>query len=172
MTSLADIAIEQIGIERGRLIDSYRQDIEAMKRRHAARGKLRSGATIKATIEASKDLFREFRDLSIAKVTVAIEDSIIFPEAAIEKLKGSIAEMSLEMHGIAYTTMADTCRLAGKPELCERYMPEIENEREQTLSEIDLHIASGVIAKRNRGVKGIVKSLFGWASKIFGFPAS
>lgn len=172
MKTLEDIAIEQIGIERGRLLDSYRQDIEAMKRLHAAQGKLKSGATIKATIESSKNLYRQFRDLSISKVKIAIDDSIIFPEASVQKLKGAIESMSSQMHGNIYAIMADICKLAGKPELCERLMPEIMTEKEETLSEIYLQIDSGVISKRNKGVKGIVKSLFGWVSKAFGSPAS
>jgi hypothetical protein len=172
MTSLDEIALQRISIEFDRLRETVRKDSIAMHRLHAAKGSLRSGQTIAAEIDNGKNAFHSLRDSCINQIRIISEETVVLAEPTIIGLKSSISCMFTELYGITFETMTKSCELSSKPDLRDRYMPEIENEMNSALSEVKLFIDERVIAKRNRGIKGVSKSLLGWVSKLFTSGAS
>ena len=165
MNDLGDITIERIRIELGRLKEKVREDSKAMHNMHAANMKLRSGATIDAEIEIGKNAFKSFRDTCIQKLQVMSDEAVYLTEASVSKVKTSISEMYTELHGLTYENMTKSCELSSKPELRDKYMPKIENEMDNTQSEVILFIDERIISKRNQGIRGVFKTIFGGIKK-------
>ena len=153
-------------------MESYRGEFEALKRTHAAQGKLKSGATIIATIESSKKAFMSLRDICIKNLQNLVDDSVVLTETSIQKVKSEISGKFIELYGVTFEIMTKSTSIAGKPDLRDRYMPDIEKEKDNTLKEVTMFIDGGVISKRNKGIKGIAKAAFGGLSKLFGSPSS
>ena len=166
MNDLGDITIERIKIEFGRLEEKIRENSKAMHNKHAAIGKLRSGQTIVAEIENCKIAFKEFRDICIQKLKIMSDEAVFLTEGAVSKVKTSISKMYNELHGITFETMTKSCELSSKPELRDRYMPDIEKEMNNTLSEVNLFIDERIISKRNQGIKDAFKTIFGGIKKL------
>lgn len=172
MASLEEISLNKISIDLERLVEKYNGDIEAMKRLHAAQGKLRSGATIIATINSSKNAFISLRDICIKHLQSLVDDSVVLTETSIQNVKSKISGMFLQLYGTTFEAMTKSTAIASKPDLRDRYMPDIEKEKENTLSEVAMFIDGGVISKRNKGIKGVIKTAVGGLSKLFGSPSS
>lgn len=166
MNDLSDITIQRIKIELGRLKEKVQEDSKAMHNMHTAKGKLRSGATIVAEIEIGKNAFKSFRDICIQNLQVMSDEAVFLTEASVSKVTTSISEMYIELHGSTFENMTKSCELSSKPELRERYMPEIQNEMNNTLSEVKLFIDERIISKRNQGIKGVFKTIFGGIKKL------
>jgi hypothetical protein len=172
MTSLDKIALQRISIEFERLREETQNDSVAMHKLHAAKGKLGSGQTITEEIKNGKNAFCSLRDLCINQIGIVTNETLVLPETTIADMKSSISSIFVELYGVTFETMTKSCKLAGKPDLRDRYMPEIEKEMSTALSEVKLFIDERVIVKRNRGIKGVSNMLFGWFSKIFTSGAS
>ena len=128
--------------------------------------------TIQATIDLSKGLFFSFRDTCNKIVQDAIENSLVVSDKSATELRGTISGMFLQLYGESYSAMTKYTELSGRPNLRDRFMPEIEKEKNNTLSEVNMFIDSGLITKRNKGIKGAIKSVTGVFSKIFGSPTN
>lgn len=172
MSSLEEIALKKSAIDLERLVESYKGEFEAMKRLHAAQGKLRSSATITATIDSSKGVFTLFRDICMKHLQSLIDDTIVLTEPSIKNVKSSISDMFLDAYATTFEVMTKSTKIAGRPELRDRFMPDIEKEKKTTLSEVLMFIDAGVISKRNKGIKGVIKSAVGSLSKLLGSPSS
>ena len=172
MENLESIATKKIEIELVRLKESFQKDLEAMISLHAAKGLVRSGATIQSTIDLSKGIFFSFRDICNNIIQDTIDNSVFVSESSSNEIKSTISNMFLQLYGETFSAMTKYTKLASKPDLRDRFMPEIEKEKENTLSEVTMFIDARLIAKRNRGIKGAIKSITGVLSKLFGSPAN
>ena len=167
MKDLGLITIERIQIELGRLKERIQTDSREMHNTHSQKGLLRSGATIKAQIRISQDAFFELRDICIKHLRVMADEAFFLNEASVSNVKSSISEMFSELNDLTFETMTKSCELSSKPELRERCMPEVDNESASTLSEVNLFIDERIISRRNRGIKGVIGSLFSAVKKLF-----
>lgn len=172
MENLENIAAKKLEIEVERLKESFQKDLEAMISLHASKGLVRSGATIQATIDLSKRLFFSFRDICNNVIQDTIDGSVFVSESSANEIKSSISNMFLQLYGETFSAMTKYTKLASKPDLRDRFMPEIEKERKNTLSEVTMFIDARLITKRNKGIKGAIKSFTGILSKLFGSPAN
>ncbi|GJM04716.1 MAG: hypothetical protein DHS20C09_07070 [marine bacterium B5-7] len=166
MDDLGDISIERLYIELERLKEKVRGDSKAMHNLHASKGLIRSGQTIAAEVENGKSAFFAFRDTCIQQLQVMSDEAVILTEASVTKVKTSISNMFTELYSVTFETMTKSCELSTKPELLETFMPQIENEMNNTLIEVNLFISERVIAKRNKSIKNIFKTIFGGIKKL------
>ena len=172
MDSLEKIAAKKLEIEFERLKESFQKDLDAMISLHASKGLVRSGATIQATIDLSKGVFFKFRDVCNKVIEETIESSVFVSELSKNELKSFISNLFVQLYGETFSAMTKYTKLASKPNLRDRFMPEIDKEKENTLSEVYLFIDAKLITKRNKGIKGLIKGFTGIFTKIFGSPAN
>ena len=165
MNDLCDITIQRLKIELGRLKEKVQENSKAMHNMHAAKGILRSGATIAAEIEIGRNAFKSFRDICIQNLQVMSDEAVFLTGVSISRITTSISEMYTELHGSIFENMTKSCEHSSKPELRERYMPEIENEMNNTLSEIKLFIDERIISKGNQGAITMLKLFVSHCSK-------
>ena len=171
MDNLETIAVKKLEIEIERIKEDFQKDLNAMINLHASKGLVRSGNTIQATIDLSKGVFFNFRDICKNVILDTIDNSVFISESSANEFKSSISEMFLQLYGETFGAMTKYTELASKTNLRDRFMPEIEKEKENTLLEVTMFIDTRLITKRNKGIKGLIKSIIGSLSKLFGSPA-
>ncbi|MCR8923791.1 hypothetical protein NO559_13500 [Dasania sp. GY-MA-18] len=87
MDNLEDIAEKKIQNGLKRILSKLDSEYEMMLRRHAADGLLRSGNTIKKTMDLTVSSAEALRDLMIDQFQWVIQESVVVTKSTIEALE-------------------------------------------------------------------------------------
>lgn len=141
------IAHDRIRIEIGEQNNRLRTEIERIKAEMTGRGVLRSGMTIKRVSDLCIETVKNRAQLVWQTLFRFITTTgISYTEELSEELKGLVAQHLPEKLGSLRGYIEQTAKLAGSPDLHERFGQELDNARNQALdkvgTEIDLFVHS------------------------------
>ncbi|PHR54871.1 MAG: hypothetical protein COA47_14725 [Robiginitomaculum sp.] len=123
-------------------ISSLEKDFEGMLRRHAADGLLRSGNTIKATMNMIADLSANLYSEILSHIDVLSLKYYSTIETDIADLARA-AQEKLKVETIA--KFQKSTEMAGKPKLYERMLPEVEAEMANNLATFQNNLNAKII---------------------------
>lgn len=168
MDNLEDIAEKKIEKGLDRILNKLDRDYEAMLRRHSADGLLRSGNTIKSTMDYTAEAAESLRDLMIEQFQWVIEESVVVTKVTIDTLEDIAQHYFERVYSAGEEFLDKSTEIANSPKLFQRMLPEVEASIDAAYEDVKIEIEASSAANLNRGAKGIAKTLLGWLSKLWG----
>lgn len=168
MSKFIDVSDQRLDGYLERLLDELDLSYEAMISKHAAEGVLKSGGTIKRTMELVSVGADKLKSFLIEQAAWVIDKSVYVPVS----IGNELIDMS-EKHFESYIEQSaqylqQAAKVAGKPELFERLFPDVEAYTRRCLKEANLEVMALVLENRSSGIKGIAKYIFSMAYKLWG----
>jgi len=143
------------------LIEDLEQKYKAMLAEHSAKGRLRSGDTIKRTMDFITDLNRIIYKETITHLSVLNLEFSNGLESTIQSI-AQHSHLSYKKEALTYLENATT--VGGKPQLYERMLPEVEATMSTHAAEFQNSLNAAVMQlKRNREMSTVIKAL--WATE-------
>ena len=150
------------------LLDELDGNYDAMLRRHSADGLLRSGNTIRKTMELINNGADELKAFLIKQSSWVVDKSIYVPLSIGSNLM-DLNEKCFEMYRVqSKDYVKKAAKVAGQPNLFDRVYPDIEAFIQRSLNEANLETEALVLENRSTGIKGIARYLFSLVSKLWG----
>ena len=162
MSDLQSIAKQKVEAAVRRHIAALPGEIEAIKREHAAKGLLKSGATLKRVLAICKSITEAQGTTVIKEYRWAIDHALLVSQSWVEQLvteaTGSLAPLHLELEKRIRLISAFT----GMPELASRLLSELELVEKAVENDIAIALRAGFAERRRgliRGIAGFVPRL-------------
>ncbi len=168
MSKVLQIAEKRIQGSLDRLLEKIDEDYEAMLRMHSSKGLLRSGNTIKESMNLVTNNCENLKAIIIEQSQWAIKQSIYVPLSILNDLVTLCNEQFDRYIADTEAYLEKGTKMAGKPELFSRYYPEVKDSVLRNRNETVLEIEALVYENRSSGIKGIAKYIFSMASKLWG----
>lgn len=168
MSKILDIVDRKIEAGRKRLLEDIDSRYEAMLRNDSANGNLRSGNTVRETINIATESADLLRNLIIDQFTWAISESIYVPMSISGELNAIASRHFSELEIAAEQYVKKASEMSGKPAVHERVYPEVENKIQRSLEECRLEVEACVASNHSRGIKGIGKFIVSCLAKLWG----
>ena len=168
MSKVLDIADRKIEAGRKRLLEDFETQYQTMLRNHSANGGLRSGNTVRETMNIAIESGDLLRNLIIDQSTWAIRDSIYVPMSFSEELNVVASKHFSEFKAASEEYVKKASEMSGNPAVHEKVYPEVENKIQRSLDDCKLEIEALVASNHSRGIKGIGKFIFSCFAKFWG----
>lgn len=153
---------EKLRLIHGELISSLDSSFEAMLRTHSAKGLLRSGNTIKATMELiskiTSTLYSEvilhLEALNLKYYSALESDILLLANESFSKLKKELI-----------VKFKKSTEMAGNPDLFDRMLPEVENEMAKHLATFRNRLNLQALELKRKTTKSPVEKIL-WALEV------
>ena len=168
MSNLDQLANAKVGAATQRQAEKLDADVEALKRLNAAKGLLKSGATVKQVIRLCEGSFVAIRDAASTEFGWVIQESLWVSPSLPEQLIAHARQHLQVIFEASEKHLEKITNLVGHPDLYARLQPDLVAARDRAWTDISLALEGQVQVKKNRFWKGAGGKLFGWIPKLFG----
>lgn len=167
MSNLQYLAKQKTDAELERQVSAMSELIEAMLHEHAAKGLLKSGATLKRVVAICKDATEKQRDAAIREYRWAVNQALAVSQSWVERLVFDACVSIDSLHVASEKQIKNICKENEKPELVACLLSELAITESASKNDIALALRS-CFAERSRGlIKSIPGFLQNIISKIF-----
>jgi hypothetical protein len=167
MSDLQLLARQKAEAVMQRYITSLPNSIEAMKREHAAKGMLNSGATLKKALSICKTLTEEQRDTVISEYRWAISQALLVTQTWVEQLIIDAIESLQPLHLENTRQIKKICESINSQDLATRLISELKLTEDAIANDIALALRSGFAERRRGLVKQTLSFPIRLISRIF-----
>jgi len=168
MGELRKLANAKIEAEQEKLLALLPGEIEALKRKNAPKGLLRSGNTILGVVEICTDALDSLGKTVIEQYRWAIAQSLLASQSWVEELVSGAPERLQPLLERCTEHVTHVANFVGAPNLAAECAAKLEAKVAAISNDIALSLRSS-FAERKRGlVRSLVGSVGGWLSKLIG----
>ena len=166
MRNLQEIAEKKLQSSLQRKLIAMDADIQAMYRRQAAEGSLKSGNTFINVIKLVTDSYKELCNQASLHHKWVLNESLIVNDELVENLVRQTRFYGGQLQKASAERLGKAAEIVAHRSLYERYMPEVTQANNNTLEEFKANLEGEAAAKINRGIKGAVVRLVGWGISL------
>lgn len=168
MSELRELANAKIDAERVKLLASLPAEIEALKRKNAANGLLRSGNTILGVVAICSSALDSLGRLVLDQYRWAVTQSLLTTQSWVEELVQVVPDQLVPLYERCVDHVKREADLAGAPRAAPECIAKLEVKRDEIVNDIALSLRAS-FAERKRGlVRNLGTTALGWVSKLFG----
>ncbi len=168
MSKILSIAEKRIDGGLQRLLEELASNYSAMLRMHSSKGSLRSGNTVKQTMNLVSACADSLRDLVAAQSKWVINESIYVPLSISEELISICTKYFDVLAEQSESYIRKASEMSGKTSIFDRVYPDVKSGIARSFDEAQLEIEALVASNHSRGIKGVAKYIFSIVSKLWG----
>lgn len=168
MDELRKIANARIVAEQAKLLNSLPADIEALKRKNAANGLLRSGNTILGVVALCSNALDSLGKVVLEQYRWAVVQSLLASQSWVEELVRDSPDQLQSLFDSCIEHVKREATLAGSPNAAPECIAKLEAKLGAISNDIALSLRAS-FAERKRGlIRHIGNTAAGWLSKLLG----
>ena len=143
-------------------------DLQALYRRQAADGMLKSGNTFSKVMSLIKDSFSQLSEFISEQYKWVVDESLVINSDLTQSLKAQGKFYLEQLHKNSSIKLKEAAKLVGKDSLFERFLPEINESLEDSYKILESNIDTLILERKNKGIKNMVSAIPNLILKIFG----